>query len=1188
MKTRLAALALTLIFHPVLAQETAGAPAVDRFKVTDDVLQKSPPNFSTNVQFGGFAPWSPHQKLNAWNLFYNLEPMVFQSQGQVDGGGEDFAQQKQMPGFSFWDCGRSGYWDGADVYFYRIENGKMGLVRKAKVAKSVIGNDPATNEKTEEKLYLTEKGPEIRSGDFYVLRMTRTEVPPQFREALIGGSKNFLLDGWCNFVGKVDWKFDTGTFAPEGGSTASLKMKIAGATPESPHGPWHWLIAHNEQESKLRFNPAKQYKISIWLKQEGMSDPKVRLQVGTIMTRELEVTKDWKKFEFDIPWENPEKPYATTQNEGTRLFVGAESDGTLWMDNLLIYQTDVEPFAIMPRDIEALKDFRPAVLRTWGGLHAPTLEYWLSEGFAQLNKGDYGKSDQPVHASLHQSLELCSAVGADPWLVLNPWFTAQENANLMEYLGGPADKGFGALRAKQGHPEPYTKTFKKIYLESNNEAWNGIMKYSVPGRPEVYAAIADRQFSELKKSPVFSAEKFEFIANGWDSSMDRTGWTRRVAIASQEADRVDMAYYFGGWEKTADGSGTSEEAYQDKLFAPTLEFGRKLVDAQLMDPDLFRRFGAAVKNDPELLAVGLQGVKSEDGRFTAEQLVGVAGDIPGLWGNDTKFADSVKNLVAGRRDPIEYPFWHAAYRAMANDPELSKRAVAALELADASILKDLCEGLIDLNAPGRLTPLAKGKPEVVQKWKDSPKVEGLAKEDLAVFTDKQEKLTYNITNSLNAILRDEILALLKEGNPAIITGIRNEATPELIQSKMLNHLDYFLRTTTVESPQRRADQLMIAMKKNPEFAVSVLETMEKKPEVFEAEAKNIVGMFSAAIANVFSGAESFRPDLEAKMLLRNIPPDVRNELLDRLDKEFAAMSGTLSAEGRLLLPVMTKAMRGDPEPARALANNQDFIRMTEQKITESIPLPFLEIAKRDAKIGDRLVAQLARIPAKGAKKIANYEGGPGYSLPGPDKPVSEEDENMGKSLALGTATLDVSMQFLAAGSSPITYYDYATGDYWASHNNPLQMIAYPSWLALKMRNVYCPGDLISVQRLEGKTVDVRDKEVLRTSNDGKGSKDKVLGRLNVPLLACYAFRDGAKFSVMLINRSMAETRTAQLDLPKEASGKSLLATLTHSDPKANNRKDENVKIQESAGPEIKSGMQVAVPPASVVIVRTAK
>ena len=59
MKTRLAALALTLIFHPVLAQETAGAPAVDRFKVTDDVLQKSPPNFSTNVQFGGFAPWSP-------------------------------------------------------------------------------------------------------------------------------------------------------------------------------------------------------------------------------------------------------------------------------------------------------------------------------------------------------------------------------------------------------------------------------------------------------------------------------------------------------------------------------------------------------------------------------------------------------------------------------------------------------------------------------------------------------------------------------------------------------------------------------------------------------------------------------------------------------------------------------------------------------------------------------------------------------------------------------------------------------------------------------------------------------------------------------------------------------------------------------------------------------------------------
>ena len=1184
MKIPVASLVLLSISLFALCEE-AGSSGVDRFKVTDQILQKDPPNFSTNLAFSGFAPWSPHQKLNAWNLFYNLEPMVFQSHGQVDGGGEDFAQQKGAPGFSFWDCARSGFWDGADIYFYRIENGELKLLRKSQVAKSSIGNDPVTNEKTEEKLWLTEKGPEIRSGDFYVLRMKRNEVPPQFRPALNGGSQNYPIDGWCNFVGKVDWKFDTETFAPEGNSTASLKMNIIGATPDAPSGPWHWLLAYNDKESKLRFNPGKPYKVSIWLRQEGMSTPKVRLQVGTIMTREVEVSNEWKKFEFDLPWENPEKPYSSTQNDSTRLFVGAVSDGTLWMDNLLIYESDVEPFAVMPSEVETLKDFKPHVLRLWGGLDAPNLDYWLGEGFAQLNAGGYGKSNQPVHASLRQTLDLCEKVGADPWLILNPWFTAEENANLMEYLAGPADKGFGGVRAKQGHPEPYTKSFKKIYLESANEAWNSIMKYAVPGRPEIYAAISDRQFREIKQSPVFAADKFEFVANGWDSSMERNGWTSRVAHASREADRVDLAYYFGGWEKNAEGAGSNDEVYQDKLFTSSLEYGRKLLDAQLIDPEFSRRFAAAVKNDRALQAAGLAGMKADNVRFTDAQLTGAAGDIPGLWEKDTQFAESVKGLAASRREPLEYPFWHAAYRAMVKDPELSKRAAAAMDLADPSLLPELCESLIDLNAPSRVSPLLKGKTEVVQRWAESHRLSEPARVELATFSKDQEKIGYHTTNALNQLLRDEILLLLKEGTPSLVSGIQKESTPELIQSKMVNHIDYFLRETLVESPRQRSDQLMLAMKRSPDFAASVFEAMEKTPEVFTAEARNIAALFSSAIAEIFSGAESFKPDAEARMLLKNLPPDVRNDLLDRLDKQFENMSGTLSAESRILLQPMTKAMRGDTEAAKKLAGSEEFISKIQSKMTGSIPLPFLEAAKKDARIGDLLITQLARVPAAGSKKIANYEGGPGYSLPGPGKPPSEDDENVGKSLALGTATLDLSMQFLATGSSPIAYYDYATGNYWASHNNPVDRIPYPSWLGLKMRNTLCPGDLLTVEPVDVKRVNIPDKKVVKTTNDGKGQTETVRGRDGIPLTACYAFRKGAGgVSFMLLNRSLTEPRTVELELPAGFSGQSKQFAMTNPDPKATNRTEENVKIQESTGPEIKSGMKIVVPPASVVVV----
>ncbi len=93
-------------------------------------------------------------------------------------------------------------------------------------------------------------------------------------------------------------------------------------------------------------------------------------------------------------------------------------------------------------------------------------------------------------------------------MIVNPWFTAEENVGLMEYLAGPPDQGLGKLRAQHGHAEPWTKTFRKIYLESANEAWNQMMRYAMPSQPERYAAVADRQFRELKASPYFERDKF--------------------------------------------------------------------------------------------------------------------------------------------------------------------------------------------------------------------------------------------------------------------------------------------------------------------------------------------------------------------------------------------------------------------------------------------------------------------------------------------------------------------------------------------------------------------------------------------------------------------------------------------------------------------------------------------------------
>ena len=139
-----------------------------------------------------------------------------------------------------------------------------------------------------------------------------------------------------------------------------------------------------------------------------------------------------------------------------------------------------------------------------------------------------------------------------------------------------------------------------------------------------------------------------------------------------------------------------------------------------------------------------------------------------------------------------------------------------------------------------------------------------------------------------------------------------------------------------------------------------------------------------------------------------------------------------------------------------------------------------------------------------------------------------------------------------------------------------------------MRNTLCPGDLLKVEPLEIKRVDVPNKKVVKTTNDGKGSESTVKGRKGVPLTACYAFRDGKRLAILLLNRSFTEPRTAVLDLPEGFSGTSKQFALTNPDPKANNRKEANVKIQESAGPKFESGMQIVIPPASVIVVSGTK
>ncbi len=1171
-------------------------PVADHYRVGTEVALASPPRFSVNVEFGTFAPWNVDQRINAWNCFYNLEPMVQQYHGQCDGGGVDFAQNNSSPGFSFWDCARSGYWDGAGVRFYRIKDGVMSLVREAKVARSVIGRDPQTNERTEDKIYFTEQGPAIRSGDFYILRKTSTQPSPFVRPALLDGAwgSNYVLDGWCPFQGTVHWRFDTNTFAPEGGSTASLRMELTEATPEKPSGPWHWFMVNNSDEPhiNLRFMPGKSYRARVWLKQQGMSDPRALIQLGVFTSAVVDVGTEWKQYEFDLPVDNPAFPLPNRQNSGSRLLIGGFSNGTLWMDNLLVWQTDLEPFAVLPNVAGALKDFNPGTLRLWSGYFSPSLDFWLGEGFAQLNSGDYGKSARPVTLSLNQSLRLCEETGAEPWLILNPLFTEEEHSRLMEYLAGPADKGYGKLRALQGRTAPWTDTFKTIHIESGNEAWNSIMPKNWSGRPDVYAAFADRQFREIKASPYYNRAKFELIVNGWDNNMDVQGWTHRVSLAAKEADRIDIACYFGGWEMGAtplagEQGSLTDEIYQDKLFGTPIEFGRKMVQSLVLNPGLTKSLCSVLKDRPDLLARGMAQYNSSRVRWAAEQLTPPAAPdtatvIAALWASDTNFNDSIRSVLAHRRTEMERIVWNAAFHALGTDPALQPQAQAALHVSDLTLLPALCDGLADLNAPSRLLPLLKTNQAQVARWREDGFTSGNPLKDLDAFAETGEKLTYNITNELGNRLRELILKLAQEKNPAFIQGLQKVATADFLRNG-LQGLDYSTRGMFFEPGQRRAEQLMLAMKQNPEFARDVIRFLTGDVQLFKSAAQAVAAEFGPSLAGIYSGAMSHPSHPENRLLLRQLPPAVSRDLLSTLRKEMQSMLGNFSKESQLFMPAMFAAALGDTAPAEALARNPEVIALLAQQMGGAVPQPFLKAAQQDTTFGNELMTKLARNPNPATKGLAIYEGGPGYALPGPNKPPAEDDEDLGKSLTMGTATLDAFMQFLSLGVSPLGYYQFKSGSHWASHNNPIDMIPYPSWLALQLVNRQARGDLMSVETVSGETVNVPDKEIIRTSNDGKGSKGTVVGRANVPLSACYTYRDGTRYTLVLINRDFKAVRPVQVDLPAAGKKPSRLFALTHPNPKTHNRSAYNVKIAEREGPVLAKEMKFDVPPASVLV-----
>lgn len=304
------------------------------------------------------------------------------------------------------------------------------------------------------------------------------------------------------------------------------------------------------------FEQGHQYAVTVWLKQTGIVSGNVTLNLGSLTHVFENVTNQWQQFTYTFPTPPSIKGGAVMQ-----LFYSAP--GTLWVNQIQMFDTSHKPFTLDPRVLQSFKDFNPGVIRIWSGFGDSGMgySYWSLDSWLQEDSTSRGtpaigavayRISQPW--KLASSLALCKQLGADPWLICEMCWSEQEWSDFIDYLAAPAGKGY-AVKRPADHPGPYTQDFDKIYVEFGNEEW-GTQKTAVNGH---YGEYAHLMFSQaIAGKSYFDPTKIKLILNNFTAN---PGFGDKALAVCPEAQGLDYFLY------TGNGKLHGDEKYQNDLLS---------------------------------------------------------------------------------------------------------------------------------------------------------------------------------------------------------------------------------------------------------------------------------------------------------------------------------------------------------------------------------------------------------------------------------------------------------------------------------------------------------------------------------------------------------------------------------------------------------------------------------------------
>jgi hypothetical protein len=252
------------------------------------------------------------------------------------------------------------------------------------------------------------------------------------------------------------------------------------------------------------------------------------------LNRSVALTDGWAQYTLTLS-------ASETGTQSSPLLISFTAAGAnIELDDVSLQQSNSSsanntPF--LDEAVNAAQELHPGTIRT-----APSNSDVLTQlesPFARPSQGLIsGVTSAPGTAyGIQELLQLCAAVGADPWITVSAATTPAEMTDLVQYLTGDGSDSWSALRIARGQVDPWTSVFSKIHIELENGA--GIIgTANQPMAPSAYASWSNTVFAAARRSTGYSASKFDLVLSGSGAS---TTWNAAVLSASRQQDSLAIA-----------------------------------------------------------------------------------------------------------------------------------------------------------------------------------------------------------------------------------------------------------------------------------------------------------------------------------------------------------------------------------------------------------------------------------------------------------------------------------------------------------------------------------------------------------------------------------------------------------------------------------------------------------------------